>query len=94
MDSAAQLEGVVELFSRLGVEVRQEHLGGGSGGLCVIHGRRVVFIDLDADVATRLERSVLAAASLPELDTVYVPPALRELIESARSIRSAEGGKT
>lgn len=85
MDITAQLEGVVTLFGRLGMDVRREHLGGDSGGLCVIRGRRVVFVDLDADLATRLDRCLQVLAGLPELDTVYVPPGLRERIEQART---------
>ncbi len=85
MDIASQLEGVVELFGRLGMVVRQEHLGGDSGGLCTIHGRRVVFVDLDADPATRLDRCLQVLAALPDLDNVYISPALRELIEQAKA---------
>ncbi len=85
MDTAAQFEAVVELFGRLGIQVREEHLGGSGGDLCVVCGRRVVFVDLDADVATRLHRSLRALAALPELETVYVQPALRGLIERLKT---------
>jgi len=81
VDATAQFHAVLELLGRLDIEVRHEHFGGGGGGLCEVHGRRIVFVDLDADAATRLERCVLALSSLPEFDTVYVPPVLRELIE-------------
>ncbi len=81
MDPTAQFEAVVEILGRVGVEIRHEHLGGGGGGLCQVHGRRVVFVDLDADVATRLGRCLVALAALPEYGTIYVPPALRESIE-------------
>lgn len=85
MDAATQFDESVELLGRLGIEVRGEHLGGGGGGLCVLRGRRVAFVDLDADVATRLHRCLLALAALPELDTVYVQPALRMAIERLRA---------
>ena len=81
MDLTTQLDTVVELLGRLGAEVRAEHLGGEGGGACALHGRRIVFLDLDADVATRLERALGALASCPEFDSVYVPPVIRELIE-------------
>jgi len=84
MDTTAQFDTVIDLLGRLGVDIRQEHLGGACGGLCEVHGRRVVFVDLDADAATRLEWCVRALASLPELDLVYVTPALRDLIEGVR----------
>ena len=83
MDASTRFHEVVELFGRVGVEVRQEHLGGCGGGLCVLRGRRVAFLDLDADVATRLHHCLAALAALPELDNVYVHPALRSLIEGS-----------
>lgn len=84
MDALAQLDHVVELFERLEIDVRWEHLGGDGGGLCQVPGKRMVFIDLDADHVTQLAQSVRALASLPELATIHVAPALRELILSSR----------
>ncbi|MGB2986703.1 MAG: hypothetical protein WBE26_12565 [Phycisphaerae bacterium] len=86
MNTVAQLDIVIGLFGRLGIEVRQEHLGGGGGGLCVLHGRRLAFVDLDADPATRLECSLRALAACPELDNVYVPPVIRELIQQNEKV--------
>jgi len=83
MEAAGHLEVVTELLGRLGVTVRYEHLGGG-GGLCVVRGCKIVFIDLDSDIATRLERSLEALAACPELETLYVPPAIRELTDSGQ----------
>jgi len=82
MEAAAQINAAIELLGRLGVDVRREHLGGeGRSGLCTIRGRRAFFLDLDADLATRAEQSLAALAGLPELEGVYVAPALRELLE-------------
>lgn len=81
MDVPTQLESVIDLFGRLGIEVRQEPLGGDSGGLCLIRSKRVVFLDLDADSATRLGRCLQVLKALPDLDSVYVSPKLRESIE-------------
>ena len=81
MDAVRQLEAIRELLLRLEVEVREERLGGESGGLCVVRGRRVLFIDLDADPAVRLERSLGALRTLPDIEDIYLSPALRELID-------------
>lgn len=86
MDALAQLDLVVELFERLEIDVRREHLGGDGGGLCQVPGKRMVFIDLDADNLTQLAQSVRALASLPELPTIQVAPALRELILRSKEI--------
>ena len=85
MEATTQINAAVELFGRLGIGVRREHLGGeGGGGLCTIRGQRVFFLDLDADLATRAEQSLAALAGLPEAEGVYVTPALRELLEQMR----------
>ncbi len=84
MDAAHQLQIVLDLFERLQIEVRQEHLGGGGGSLCSLRSRRVLFVDLDADAATRLDQCVHGLAELPELASLYVPPEIRERIERAQ----------
>lgn len=84
MDAIAQFDAAVELLERLEIDIRREHLGGGGGGLCSLRGRRIVFIDLDADIPTRLEQTLRGLAGLPELESAYVTPALRELIEQVK----------
>lgn len=91
MDATAQLDTIVRLFEQLGVEVRQERLGGSGGGLCRIRGSRVVFVDLDADAATRLDRCVEALANIPEAAAVYISPELREWMDNLRASGSSEG---
>lgn len=91
MDATAQLDTIVRLFEQLGVEVRQERLGGSGGGLCRIRGRRVVFVDLDADAATRLDHCVAALATVPEAAAVYISPELREWVDKLRVSGSSEG---
>jgi hypothetical protein len=50
-----------------------------------MRGRQVMFIDEDADAATRLERCAEGLAALPESESVFLPPELRERVEQARS---------
>lgn len=84
MDSSGQLREIVELAGRLGIEVRQAALGGDGGGLCRVGKRQILFVDSDADTATRTTQSLRALAQLPELDKVWIAPALRERIDAAR----------
>ena len=81
IDATAQLQAVIDVLASLEIEVRQEHLGGNSGGLCKLRGRRVVFVDLDADAATRVERCAQVLRGLPDLETVYLPPRVRDMLE-------------
>ena len=79
------LNAIVDVLGRLGVEVRQASLGGTGGGLCKVYGKPVLFIDLDTDGVTRVERSLTALATLPDVDSVYMTPQLREQIERIRT---------
>jgi hypothetical protein len=51
----------------------------------------VVFVDLDADAATRLDRCVTALATVPEAAAVYISPELREWMDNLRASESSEG---
>jgi len=84
-DPIAQIDALTEVLGRLGIEIRSEFLGGAGGGLCRVHGRRVLFLDLDTDSATRLECCLSALASVPEAESIYISPVLREQIERIRS---------
>ena len=84
-DPVTQIDTVEDVFGRLGIEIRKEQLGGAGGGLCTVHGRRVLFMDLDTDAATQLGRCLAALATLPEADSIYLAPALREQVEQIRS---------
>ncbi len=84
MDLATQFDAMLEVFGRLGIPLRRERLGGAGGGLCTIRGRRVLFIDVDADLATQVDRCADALAALPETEDIYLAPTLRERIARAR----------
>lgn len=84
MDALTQFDTILELLTKLDVETRREHLGGGGGGLCRLRGKAVVFVDLDADVATQISRCLEALAQMPEVDERFLPPAIREQVEQLR----------
>jgi hypothetical protein len=82
MNNLAQYEELFDLCRRLEIEVRREHLGGDGGGLCTLKGRRVLFVDLDADQATQFHQSTKSIGALPEIDDLYLSPALRDTIRN------------
>jgi hypothetical protein len=75
---------LLDLARRLGVVVRHARLGGSGGGLAKIRGTRQLFIDQDAAPEDQLEQTVRALAGLDEIDTVFVRPDVRELIDEVR----------
>jgi hypothetical protein len=77
-----------ELLARLGVDVRSEsfdpkmfHDTSTRGGLCRLRNRTVVLVDSRAPLVERIAVLATAAASL-DTESVYVPPAVREVIET------------
>ncbi|HWB52871.1 MAG TPA: hypothetical protein VG722_01720 [Tepidisphaeraceae bacterium] len=76
-----QFAELLEFAERAGIEIRHAHLGGDSGGLAKMKNKRILFIDLDATALDQLEQTARALASAPELETQYLRPDLRQLIE-------------
>ncbi len=83
-ENSTHLDTVIEVFDRMGIAVRWEHLGGAGGGLCRIRGKQVLFVDADADPATRLDRTITSFATLPDSESVYLVPAVRERVDHIR----------
>ncbi len=84
-DPADILESVLETFANLDIEVRREWLGGEGGGLCTIRGERIFFLDLAADLATRLEHCLIALSQVPENESVYLSPVVRDALDRRRA---------
>jgi hypothetical protein len=84
MDKVAQINMLLSVARELGIEVRRAALGGDGGGLCAFRGRRVLFVDTDADAATTLQCVVGALAEVPELESRFIRPDLRELLDRSR----------
>lgn len=75
-----------EGLRKLGVEVRIVDIPSDArvqGGLCTIRGARVVLVSAMAPPAERISILVRALASL-DSESIYLPPAVRELLERAR----------
>lgn len=84
MELAAQLHELARVFESLGAETRLERLGGEGGGLCRVRGKAIVFVDLDADLETRVARCLEALSRLPGAENAYLSPVLRERLDGLR----------
>jgi hypothetical protein len=82
---------------QLGVGVRYDALavGGvsGSGGLCKVKGAWWVIIDKKASPSERASVLAEALASF-DTDAVFLPPKVREAVQSRRAAKSAPPAKT
>ncbi len=89
MDEYAQLRALLDLAESLGVEVRRtpsalpgEAASGHPGGAMVkLRGKEILFLDPDAAVAERIEAAASALRGRPELEDVFLPPEIRQLID-------------
>ncbi len=86
MELQTRLDALLRLAEEIGLAVRREPLGGTGGGLCVLRGRRILFDDTSADLETRYEAMLAALAPLPELETRFVIPEIREELHRARTL--------
>jgi hypothetical protein len=91
MDVNKRLAALLELADRLGVLVRAEPLGGEGGGLCTLRGRRVLFVDVQADPDTQYDKTLAALAGLGDLDNQYILPEIRDALEERRNKEGRAG---
>ena len=85
MDVADRLDVLLGVADELEIQVRRASLGGEGGGLCILRGQRVLFVDMQADVATQYETTLEALASLDQIDQLYIVPEIREDMDRLRS---------
>lgn len=85
MDLHQRLDALLTLAEQIGLDIRRESLGGDGGGLCVLRGRRVLFVDTAADIDTRYERTLAAISETPEWESRFVAPEIRDDLERFRS---------
>jgi len=90
VERARLFEELLCAAEKLGVEVRVEPFetgGTSAGGICKLHGRRLILLDAAASVP---ERAAALASVLSELDheRVYLAPGAREYIYAEQSRRT------
>ncbi len=90
MKNAQLLQTLEAVAAELSVEIRIENLadlGGHRGGLFRLRGQPCILMDRNSSVPERVDLLTRSLARLP-LDGVFMPPAVRELLESrATSLR-------
>lgn len=87
MDEPRILDLLVELAESFGLQIRyepirlDEELGSRPGGVCLFKGQRLVIINPHASLREKI--GILSEAVRQfDLDQIYIPPVLRELLDS------------
>jgi len=87
VDASQQLGWLMDLADQFGVSIRRApagEAGGRSGGAVVrLKGKQIVFLDSSSSVADQTAVLAAALAGRPELNDRFLPPEIRELIDSA-----------
>lgn len=81
MDLQTRLDELIRIAEEIGLVIRRVPMGGDGGGFCVIKGERRLFVDTMADLETRYEHTLEAMAALPEIESHYLRPEVREDID-------------
>ncbi|MHC5110354.1 MAG: hypothetical protein ACYTHJ_10800 [Planctomycetota bacterium] len=83
--SLPSLDDLVSLIEQHDVEIRFAHLNGRGGGLCISSGKRMFFVDQDADPSTQTEAALQAVGEIDRTRNLYLTPVIREAIERLNS---------
>ncbi|HEY2147769.1 MAG TPA: hypothetical protein VGH32_07515 [Pirellulales bacterium] len=82
MDSVELLEEAMRAVRQIGFEIREECLGVSGGGACVVHGRKMLFLDLNNSPRQRLDQVLAALRSDPKSGEVVMTTTLRRVLEA------------
>ncbi|MBN2844029.1 MAG: hypothetical protein JXM68_13150 [Sedimentisphaerales bacterium] len=76
------LENMFATAQELGIELRLTRMDGTSaGGVCKLHDRWILIVDVNAPLADRLDLLASCLRQRPEIETIYLRPQVRDLIE-------------
>lgn len=84
MTEQAILQELLALLEANRVKVRREPLGGRGGGLAMMKGENIFFVDTEAPSAEVATLCAEAVTKLMDIETIYVRPEVRQFIESHR----------
>lgn len=86
MDELSKLTALLELAEKVGIIVRQAPASDSSehpGGALIRLGRReMLFLDPSAPTGDQLGAAAAALRGRPELEEMFLPPDIRELLET------------
>ena len=76
------LEELLALLEANGVTIRNEPLGGSGGGLCIIKGQRILFVDTQAPSAVSAAICAEAVPKVVDVEQIYIKQQIRQYIEN------------
>lgn len=81
MDQERILDELLALLEDNGVGIRREAMGGGGGGLCLVKGQRLFFLNTESASSDTAALCAQAVARVMDIEGVYLRPEVRRFIE-------------
>ena len=87
MEQASQLAALIDLAESLGIAIRRTPAAGGSeghpgGAIVKLMGKEILFLDPTASAADQIDAVAVALRGREELARRFLPPEIRDLIET------------
>jgi hypothetical protein len=82
MNEQTILEELLALLEAHRVKIRNEPMGGRGGGLVMMKGENIFFVDTEAPSAEVATLCAEAVTKLVEIETIYLRPEIRQFIEN------------
>ena len=82
MNEQRIVEELLTLLEANGVTIRNEPLGGSGGGLCIMKGQSIFFVDTQAQSADIAPICAEAVSKVTDIEKLYIKPEVRQFIES------------
>jgi hypothetical protein len=82
MNEQMILEELLALLEAHRVKIRSEPLGGRGGGLAMMKGESIFFVDTEAPSAEVATLCAEAVTKLVDIERIYLRPEIRQFIES------------
>ncbi len=89
MKNKELLEELEKTLELLNIELRYEKLLQGTGGFCILKGEKVVIIDKNISLSTKIDKLV-SILKQQQLSDIYIPPVVRSLLEFGFDNRTEE----
>ncbi len=81
MNEQRILEELLAMLEANNVEIRNEPLSGSGGGLCIVKGKKIFFVDSQSQSADVAALCAQAISKIIDIEKLYIRPEIRQFIE-------------
>lgn len=86
MDERQIMDVLLVLLEERGIQIRCEPLGGRGGDVCIMGGKKILFLDTEASLGEQAAVCARAMGQLIDIEEVYLRPQVRDFIRQHRPV--------